>query len=308
MKLTVPVQDLLDGLRKVLSVVSSRSTIPILSNVLLTADEGSLSLTTTDLEVSIRTNMTAMVEEQGETTLPAKTLGQIVSSLPNGDVLLQTDENRTTTIDCNRAHFSIMGMNPSEFPRDGDFQEDLQLTLSRTYLGKTLRKISYATSSDQTRYILNGILLSVKEGSFTCVATDGRRLAMVEKSMAGAEPSMDGDAVLPAKAVTELQKLLDGEGDVTVRISDSRAAFEMAETSVTTKLVEGNYPNYRQVIPGSFERSVSIPRESFSEVLNRVSVVLADSGSNLGYSNSAPARARLVKPKSRLMSPTKASP
>ena len=284
MKITVPVSDLLDGLRKVLNVVSARATIPILGNVLLHAEDGVLSLSTTDLEVSITTRMNVEIEGGGEITLPAKTFGNIIGKLPTGQpVVLDTDETLTTTISCGAARFKIMGMGSAEFPKDGDFQETLKLTLPKIEFGKTLKKIAYSASTDQTRYILNGILLSIKDGNFTSVATDGRRLALVEKILDPGEAPIDGDAVLPIKAVNELQKILEGEGDVVIRISDSRASFEMDNSVITTKLVEGNYPNYRQVIPASFDNSTMIPREVFAEVLDRVSVVLADSGASVKF-------------------------
>jgi DNA polymerase-3 subunit beta len=282
MKICVPAQSLLDGLRKVLSVVSTRSTIPVLSNALLSARDGKLYLSTTDLEVSITTSMDATVEAEGETTLPAKKFGQIIGTLPDGDVTLETDTSMTTHISCANASFKIMGLDAAEFPTDAPIEGDRQLIFPMIEFGKTLKKIAYSVSSDQTRYVLNGILLSVREGNFTAVATDGRRLALVEK-MLGEETAFEGDVILPHKVVVELQKLLDGEGTVTISISDSRASFEMGNTTLMTKLVEGTYPNYRQVIPASFDNSVILPREVFAEVLNRVSVVVTDSGASIKF-------------------------
>ncbi len=283
MKLTVPAVSLMDGLRKVLNVVNPRSTIPVLSNVLLSAKDNLLTLSTTDLEVSISTSIEANVETEGETTLPARKFGQIVGTLTKGDVTLETDKSLTTTISCGRAVFRVMGIEASEFPRETGFQEDRRLELAAVDFGKTLKKIAYAVSMDRTRYVLNGILLSINEGNFTSVATDGRRLAVVEKVIDGIDQSMDGDVILPIKVVTELQKLLEEEGRVEIRLSESRASFTVSNSEISSKLVEGKYPNYRQVIPGSFKNSVIIPREAFSEVLNRVSVVVTDSGASIKF-------------------------
>ncbi len=281
MKLTVATAMLSEALRKVLSVVSTRSTIPVLGNVLLVGKENRLTLTTTDLEVSISTTIDATIEREGETTLPAKKFGQIVNSLPGGDVTLDTADDLTTQITCGPAAFKVMGLDATEFPKETEFSEERKLTLSSIEFGKTLRKISYSVSTDQTRYVLNGILLSMRDGNCISVATDGRRLALVEKLLEDADAANDGDAILPIKVVHELERLLDEEGDVVIRLSEARASFEVNNTVIVSKLVEGNYPNYRQVIPASFKNSVILPREKFLEVLNRVSVVVSDSSASV---------------------------
>ena len=282
MKLSLSTSDLNDGLRRVLNVVGTRSTLPVLSNVLLIAKDNTLTLATTDLEVSISTTLEAEVETDGETTLPARKFGQIVSTLNGEKVSLTTDENMTTQIKSASANFRIMGLDSGEFPRETEFKEDRSLVLSNQEFGRTLSKIAYAVSTDQTRYVLNGILLSIREGNFTAVATDGRRLALVEKNLEDSD-LIDGDVILPIKVVNELQRLLDDDGEMTIKMSESRASFHIGNTVMTSKLVEGTYPNYRQVIPASFDNNVIIPRDSLLEVLNRVSVVVSDSGSSIKF-------------------------
>ena len=149
MKLTVLTADLLEGLRKVLSVVSSRSTLPVLCNVLLTAKDGELALATTDLEVSISTRFGAEIEREGQTTLPARKFGQIIGTLSGEKVTLETDENLTTTIASGSANFRIMGLDAAEFPKEGAFEETRQLTFPKADFGNTLRKIAYAVSTDR---------------------------------------------------------------------------------------------------------------------------------------------------------------
>jgi DNA polymerase-3 subunit beta len=284
MKVTVPSHDLNDGLRRVLNIVNTRSTIPVLGNVLISAREGRLELSTTDLEVSIVTSMSAEIDVEGETTLPAKKFGQIAGSLSSGDVRIETDvKSVTSSISCANAIFHIKGLDPADFPKETEFQEENKLELARIEFGKTLRKIAYAVSTDQTRYVLNGILLSIQEGNFTAVATDGRRLALVEKIIDGMDENIKRKVILPIKVVNELQKLLDEEGVVELRLSESRASFVIGDTILTTKLVEGEYPNYRQVIPGTFKNSVVLPREGFGDVLNRVAVVVTDTGASVKF-------------------------
>jgi len=284
MKLTVAREHLQDGLRKVLNVVSSRSTIPVRGNVLLRARGDELTLSTTDLEVSITTRLPATIEREGETTLPARKFGQIANVLAGPEVTLDTDENLATQISCGHATFRLLGLEASEFPTESEFQEDRRFELPAADFGRCLRRIHYAVSADPTRYVLNGIYLSVTEGALTCVATDGRRLALVEKALEDGENVTDGSVILPIKVVNELLRLCDTDADCLVKISDARAAFQVGETILYTKLVEGSFPSYRQVIPQSFKNAVTLPRESFADVLNRVAQVVTDSGASVKLS------------------------
>lgn len=281
MKITIARDDLNSGLRRVLNVVSPRTTLPVLNNVLLEADGERLRLTTTDLEVCIRTAVPAQVSVAGETTLPAKKLAQIVGALPQGDVTFDTGDDQVTSIACGKSFFKIVGLDSREFPRDSDFAEEWAFTMTSSELRKSFGKVAYASSTDETRHVLNGILLSLRGGILTIVGTDGRRLALVEKPLGTGVSDTEGDVILPPKVVTEIQKVLDGDAEVHVRVSDARVAFVLGETVITSKLVEGTYPNYRQVIPGTFTHTVGIPRGDFHAVLNRVSMVVSESSSSV---------------------------
>ena len=276
MKLTVSREQLLTGLRLVGNVVSTRTPMPVLSTILAETQEGWLHLSATDMEMSMRTAIPAVVEAAGSVTLPARKMIQIVGALPAGDVSLATEEGQTTTVSCGRSFFRIVGLDPKEFPRDTGFTEAWSFTLPGTDLRKCLAKVSYSTSEDETRHVLNGILLSVREGMMTVAATDGRRLALVERHLEG-EGIPDGDVILPAKVVAELTHMLEGDGPVIVRLSEARASFEFGPTLLVSKLVEGTYPNYRQVVPSTFAQSVAIPRVAFAEALNRVAMVVSES-------------------------------
>ena len=283
MKLKVATKSLDSSLRKLLTVVDSRSTLSILNNIFLSAHDGVLTMTTTDLEVTIRTSLEVVVEEEGETTIPGKTFASIVASFTAKDVELETDLNMTTSISCGRAFFKIMGLDPSEFPRQAEFDEGQQLVFNKQEFAKTLKKVGYAVSTDPSRMSLNGILLSVKESSVTTVATDGRRLTLVEKIVDTSEGLAPCEVILPTKVVNELQKLLTEEGDITIKLAESYATFIMDNTVLTSKLIDGAYPNYRQVIPASFTNTISLPREEFAGVLNRVSIVAEGDGSSVKF-------------------------
>ena len=283
MKVKVTTNSLDNNLRKILTVVGPRSTLPILNNIFLSAYDGILKMTTTDLEVSINVSVEVTVEREGETTIPGKTFASIVSTLSGGDVELETDSNMTTSISCGQAFFKIMGLDPSEFPKQTDLDGGQQLVFDRQEFAKTLRKVSYAVSTDPSRMVINGILLSVKENSVTTVATDGRRLTLVEKIVDSSDGFEACDVILPTKVVNELQKLLVNEGNLTIKVTESHATFIIDNTILTSKLIEGTYPNYMQVIPASFANSIKLPREEFANVLNRVSIVADSSGSSVKF-------------------------
>ncbi|MCH2205796.1 MAG: DNA polymerase III subunit beta [Lentisphaerales bacterium] len=280
MKITIDQSALASGLAHVQSAVSNRPTIPVLSNLLLQAENGQLTITATDLDLSISTSLECSVEAEGSTTLPAKKLIQIIRQLNDAPVTIDTDENHVSSISCHNSFFKLLGINDSEFPTEDGLEEARTFTLPNIQLRKMLEKISYSVSTDETRHVLNGILLSIREGTLTAVATDGRRLALIETVLDSSEV-VDGDTILPSKAVSELQKLLSDAGEVKISLGDTRALFETNNTVMRTKLVEGTYPNYRQVIPGGFSQMIEIPREELSKALSRVSLILTESGSSV---------------------------
>jgi DNA polymerase-3 subunit beta len=171
-------------------------------------------------------------------------------------------------------------MDSAEFPREAPLENGWSFTTTCGEFQKILGKVAYAASPDESRRVLNGILLSLRSGMLTTAATDGRRLALVEKALAGSVPG-EGDVILPPKVVNEIQKLGEAEKNLTVQLTERKVAFRTDDTVITSKLVDGNYPNYRQVIPGSFGQSVVIPRTEFQTVLNRVSMVVSETSSSV---------------------------
>lgn len=276
MKINIPKTNLVSGLKKVSSVIGSKSTVPVISNVLVVAKDNKLTLHTTDLELSVKTEIEAEIIEEGTTTIPCKKLNEIVNKLPDGNINIDTDENFQSKITAGKSFFRIVGMSPKEFPIDTQPESPRTFTLEKATLVKNLKKIAYAASTDDSRYVLNGILFSIREGALTTVATDGRRLALVEKVVAG-EGDIDGDAVLPMKAIQEIIKSVDGEGNLSVNFSENKASFVTESTVVISKLVDGNYPNFRHVIPSAFNYSATVPRSELISALERVSLVVSES-------------------------------
>src|SRR4051812_25110313 len=236
MKFTVPKEKLLEGLQQVQNVVSTRTTLPILSNVLLQADGNEVHLTTTDLDVGVRGSFEAQVEKAGATTLPARRLFNIVRELPSSDIQFDIDGKNTASIRSGQSFFKILGLPEEEFPPLPKFEDAKVVTIRQKDLRDGLRKTSYAISTDETRYVLNGVLFSFKENKLTLVATDGRRLAMLDIELEFPR-SQESDIIVPTKAVTELQRLLTDDGDVKVSIASgegghggTQIAFDLNKT------------------------------------------------------------------------------
>jgi DNA polymerase-3 subunit beta len=278
MKFQIDRDAFLEGLQQVQHVVGTRTTLPILSNVLIEANDGILKLTTTDLDVGMSGQVKADIERDGATTLPARRLVSIIRELPSSEVSVEVDSDNVASVRSGPSFFKILGLDQEEFPPLPSFDEAREFTFDQKQLKEALRKTSYAISTDETRYVLNGIFCSFKDGSLILVATDGRRLAMVEQEVEFPQ-SNEIDVIVPTKAINELQRLLEEEGEVKVSISDSQVSFELNDSILVSKLIEGNYPNFRQVIPGEAKERVTIEREVLHNAVKRVSL-LANEKSN----------------------------
>jgi len=280
MKFKITKEKFIEGLQQVQSVVSSRTTLPILSNVLIEASGNEIRLTTTDLDVTMRGSVEADVSEEGATTLPARKLASIVRELPTSEIHVEVDANNIASIEAGPSFFKIWGLSQDEFPPLPDFGDAKVFELEQGMLRDSLKKTSYAISTDETRYVLNGIFCSFKESKVTLVATDGRRLAMVDHELDFPE-SQDVDVIIPTKAVVELQRLLTESGELKISIGDSQVAFELNGYLLTSKLIEGNYPNFRQVIPGDAKERVTLDRETLLETVKRVSLLTSEKSSSV---------------------------
>jgi len=280
MKFSVSKDKLLEGLQAVQNVVSSRTTLPILSNVLLQATEGELRLTTTDLEVGVQGVIEASVERPGATTLPAKRLFSIIRELPATEIQIEVDSKNAASIKSGHSFFKIMGLAEEEFPALPRFAESKDFTLSQQDLRDGLRKTAYAISTDETRYVLNGIFASFKDNKLTLVATDGHRLALSELEVE-IPKSDEIDVIIPTKAVNELQRLLSGEGDVRISIGENHVLFSVGSSLLVSKLVEGNYPNYRQVIPAESTERIRFEREGLLNAARRVSILASEKSNSV---------------------------
>ncbi len=285
-----------NGLAQVLNVVGSKAAMPILSNVLIEAEKDYISLTTTNLDLGIRCKIKAEVKEGGSVTLPVKRLATIVRELPNVDVAFDSSASHQVKIASGGSNFRIMGIGAEEFPKLPDSADDKTFELEQGELATMLSNVSYAQSTDETRYILNGVYFNFKEGKLALVATDGRRLALVSKEV-DVPAGNAGAIILPAKTVAELLRLL-GKGDkLKIAFNERRAAFQIdtgKDTSGLTdsiylfsKVVEGNYPNYQQVIPKETHQRIKLERELFLQCVHRAALVTSEKSNSVKIKLSA---------------------
>jgi len=284
MKIIITKDQIIAGLQAVQNVVSNRTTLPILSNVLLRAEGGKLEFTATDLDVTVACSVEAKVEKAGATTVPVKKLFGIVREL-NGEIEIETDEKKVTSIRSGGSFFKVHGLAADEFPPLPKFKDDKKVAISQETMRAMLKKTSFAVSTDESRYVLNGIFISLKEGKMTLVATDGRRLALVDEEVEISEKSA-GEFIVPAKAVTELNRLLQEKGDVELKFGENQASFSLKDDKgfsvlLITKLIEGNYPNYRQVIPGEPKERVPLHREELLAALRRAEIMTSEKANSV---------------------------
>lgn len=279
MKVTIARENLIKALQRVSNIVGSKSTMPIMFNTLIEAADGKISFSSTDLEIRITVKIDATVEKPGRTTLPAKKLYSIVSGFRSENVQMDCNENHHTNIKCGTSSILLYGLDPNDFPAESEFTPLRTIKMKQADLSRFIDQVSYAAAADESRKALQGMLVSVKENNFVSVATDGRRLALSEKLIDDFNGS-DGDSILPIKGVNELKRVLEKDGDLTIEIGDKQAVFNTGKAIITTKLIEGNYPNFRQVIPAGFKTKIAIPSASFTACLNLMSNIIdsADSG------------------------------
>ncbi len=285
MNLTISKEQIINGLQAVQNVVSTRTTLPILSNVLMRAEGDRLEFTATDLDVTITCAVEAKVKKGGASTVPVKKLFGIVRELANADIDLQVDEKNVCSVQSGASFYKINGLSADEFPPPPKFGDDKKVTLPQETVRGMLKKTSFAISSDESRYVLNGIFISLKDHKMTMVATDGRRLALADEEVDISEKSQ-GEFIVPSKAVTELNRLLQDKGEIEMRYADNQAAFALKDEKggailLISKLIEGNYPNYRQVIPAETKERVALVREEFLHALRRAEIMTSEKSNSV---------------------------
>ena len=277
MKLTIDRVSLLRPLGHVQSVVERRNTIPILANVVLRAEDGQLSLTATDMDMDIATEVGCAVVISGTVTTSAHMLYDIARKLPDGAEVELTVADGHVNINAGRSSFRLPTLPVEDFPAISSNDLPVNFTLTAADLRDLVDTTRFAISNEETRYYLNGIYLhKAEDGNLCAVATDGHRLALTRQSLPPGASQMPS-VILPRKAVSELRKLLDDhEGDVSIGLSETRAKFGFGAVRLTSKLIDGTFPDYTRVIPGGNDRIMQVDASSFSAAVDRVSTISSE--------------------------------
>ena len=273
MKCTVAQTELLQALGLISSAVPSRTTLPVLSNILVEATSDGLQMTATDLDLSVTTRAMADVSAEAALTVPAKKLLELVRKLPKEELKLDA-KDLTLIVGSKSGRFKFLCIRPEEFPARVNVAPDTTLTIDARQLERMIRRTIYAVSTDETRPALNGALLQISEGEIRLVATDGHRLARATLKHPGAvKGALKGDVIIPLKALNHLHRLVqETEDPVHVELSKNHARFTVGKTSLTTKLIEGPFPNYEQVLPKNNNKHLTVKAEPLASALDRVSV------------------------------------
>jgi DNA polymerase-3 subunit beta len=282
MEIVIKKSELLNALSKVQGIVEKKNTVPILSCVLFEVEGSTLHVSATDLEISLRSSYKAEVSSEGVITAPAKKVFEIVRELPEGDVRMAAAEGGWVKIEMGRSRFKVMSLPKEDFPAIPKIEDGEKFEFTPRELSEMIDKTSFAMSHDQTRHALNGVLWEVGpagDGEAECrmVATDGHRLAYIRRVCRG-EVTQSRGSIVPRKAIIELKRLIGetGDGNIEVFFQENRMSFRLGDSVMVTRLVEGQFPDYKQVIPAESGRKAVVDRENFYRAVRRVATLSSD--------------------------------
>ena len=272
MKVSATREHLLEALQSVIGVVERRQTMPILSNVLLSARDNRLRITGTDLEVELVAAAEVTVQQAGDVTVPGRKLLDIVRNIPDKAQVTLSRENEKVLVRGGRSRFSLSSLPAGEFPLIEDINAQYSLELRAQDFRRLIDKTHFAMAQQDVRYYLNGTLLETDGKALRAVATDGHRLSWCEVALSGKSRETH-QIILPRKGVLELQRLLDGEGDIEVAIGSNHIRIQIGEVRFTSKLIDGKFPEYGRVIPASPPRIMSAPKDAMRAALQRTAIL-----------------------------------
>lgn len=280
MKIQVKRDEILKGIQRTQGIVERKSTMPILSNLLIETSGEGVNIIATDLEIGIRDRCPAKVIEHGGVTISARKVFEIIREIIGEEVLIEKEENNWVRITNGHSEFRIMGLGKEEFPFLPEGKEASTLTMEATLLSEMLRKTIYSAGESDTRYVLNGLLFVARPKppgiALTMVGTDGHRLAIINKSIESNKTGLkeEKQVIIPKKTAIELKKLLDeGEETVVINLDKNHIIFNIGSTILLSRPIEGNYPNYEQILVTTHDKKVSLNREVFVGALRRVSIL-----------------------------------
>lgn len=282
MKLQCTKFNLLKGLNTVSRVVGTRTTLPVLSNILFSIDKGRLKLTATDLEVGINTWVGAKVDKTGAITIPARLILEFVSNNPDETITISVDKEK---IKLESKHYTanISGMAADEFPQVSDIKSEDIIKIDGKRLRQTIAQTVFAAAADDTRPVLAGVLLKNKSADLVIAATDSYRLAEKKIKLAGAAKE-DFEVIVPATTLTELGRLLEEEAkEVEITMAENQVEFKFADTKLISRVIEGTFPDYEQIIPKEFPTKLEISKEELTSVMKMASIFARESANNIRF-------------------------
>jgi len=274
MKFTITRERLQEGLTAVAASVPAKTTLPVLANVLVSASEEGVRISGTDLDIAVSTTVPAEVDENGAVTLPAKKLVEIVRELPTAAIRVTSAGEQRINLECGHSKFKLLGIPKEEFPNfpSVDFSESWNITSSD--LQKLIGHVAFAASTEESRPILNGVLWELRPERMRMVATNGHRLAKMDVPISGGTAS--AEFIVPPKALEQVRRLFGPSDEVSIARSDNHLGFQCGHTVIFTRLIEGPYPNYEQVIPRENDKTASVGKQGLIAALRRVGVVASD--------------------------------
>ena len=265
-------ENLLSGIQIVQNIVSTKATLPILSNILLEAKGAKLKLNTTDLDIGISCEIPVDIIEEGAITIPAKRFGDIVRELPSGDITLSVKKNNQVDIEGKQCRFKLSGLPKDEFPKFPEFKDREAVQIEQATLKEMLRLTSFAVSREESRHVLNGILIEIVDNTLRIVATDGRCLAKIEKKLP-AVIKKEIAVIVPIKAVQEIIRNLQEEGSLSMAIGANQVLFDINEVLIATRIIEGEFPNYNQVTPKPAKNRIKMNTQEVLSSIRRANLL-----------------------------------
>lgn len=287
MKFNIDKQSFIKVLQRIQGIVEKRNTMPILANVLLEASKSRITIMATDLEVFIKDASAANVTEEGSVTVNARKLFEIVKELPGDSIDVSSGKDDKVTVKAGKAKFGIMGLPSKDFPVFPAVDETKLESIENENIKEMIDKTAFAVSTDETRYNINGFLLEKEESKLRMVSTDGHRLALIEKKDSKAVSQKEG-VLLPRKGVLEFRKVLDEkEGQFLLGITQKSAVMKKDNTLISVRLLEGEFPDYKKVIPKDNDKEVVAVKDDLIASLKRVSILSSDKIKGVRFTFSA---------------------
>ncbi len=265
-------ENLLSGIQIVQNIVSGKATLPILANILLEAKGGKLKLNTTDLDIGISCEIPVDIIEEGAITIPAKRFSDIIRELPSGDITVSVKKNNQVDIEGKQCRFKVTGLPRDEFPKFPEFKDKESIQIEQATLKEMLRLTSFAVSHEESRYVLNGLLLELADNTIRIVATDGRRLAKIEKKLSGTIKK-EIAVIIPIKAIQEISRNLQDEGTLSLLVGSNQVLFNINDVLIATRIIEGEFPNYNQVIPKPAKNRVKMNTQEVLSSIRRANLL-----------------------------------